>query len=172
MSAAATTAAQAPVVRPARRRLRAAGDLCGLLLGGLALLHATHAKAAKTPSAAELQIHDQALAMLGTGYGFGRDDDEAVDCSALMRRIFASAGIALPRTTHQLLHTGVPVPRTQPRAGDLLIYRWQRHQLHVALMLDRQHIVHASPSAGEVVVTPLDAAWQRRLVTVRRVLKS
>ncbi len=43
--------------------------------------------------------------------------------------------------------------------------------LHVALALDRTHIVHASPSAGEVVVAPLDAAWQRRLIAVRRVLK-
>lgn len=151
------------------RLRRGAGDVAALLLGLAALAHGAHAKAAK--ASAWPQIHDQALAMLGTAYGFGRNDDEAVDCSGLMQRIFASAGVALPRTARELLHTGVPVARTRARAGDLLIYRWQPHQLHVALALDRTHIVHASPSAGEVVVAPLDAAWQRRLIAVRRVLK-
>ncbi|WP_051278375.1 C40 family peptidase [Solimonas flava] len=161
---------RAAATGPARRGLRrGAGDVIALLLGLAALGHGAHAKASK--ASAWPQIHDQALAMLGTAYGFGRNDDEAVDCSALMQRIFASAGVALPRTARELLHTGVPVARTRARAGDLLIYRWQPHQLHVALALDRTHIVHASPSAGEVVVAPLDAAWQRRLIAVRRVLK-
>jgi cell wall-associated NlpC family hydrolase len=162
--------AQAPAVGRARRRLRLAGDLLALAIGGIAMGHATHARAAK--AAPWPEIHDKALAMLGTEYVFGRNDDEAVDCSALMQQIFASAGIALPRTVHELMHTGVPVSRTHAQAGDLAIYRWRPHQLHVALVLDRQHIVHASPSAGEVVVTPLDSDWQRRLIAVRRVLKS
>ncbi|MFT4046051.1 MAG: C40 family peptidase [Solimonas sp.] len=153
-----------------RRHLRIASDVLALVIGGTAMLHATHARAAR--SAAWPQIHDKALAMLGTEYVFGRNDDEAVDCSALMQQVFASAGIRLPRTVHELLHTGVPVSHAHVRAGDLLIYRWQPHQLHVALALDDRHIVHASPSAGEVVVTPIDVAWQRRLIAVRRVLKS
>lgn len=156
---------------PSRPRLRrGAGEVAALLLGLAALVHGAHAKAAKAASAWP-QIHDKALAMLGTEYGFGRNDDEAVDCSALMQQVFASAGIALPRTARELLHAGVPVARTRAQAGDLLIYRWKPHQLHVALALDRTHIVHASPSAGEVVVAPLDATWQRRLVAIRRVLK-
>lgn len=157
-------------VRARRRWRRGPGDAVALLLGAAALLHGTHARAAG--SAAWPQIHDKALAMLGTEYVYGRNDDEAVDCSALVQQVFASAGIRLPRTVHELLHTGVPVSRRHARAGDLTIYRWQPHQLHVALVLDRTHIEHASPSAGAVVVTPLDADWQRRLVAVRRVLQS
>src|SRR3546814_15883552 len=60
------------------------------------------------------------------------------------------------RTVRELLRSGVNVKRSQLRAGDLMIYRWKPRQLHVAVYLDAGHIVHASPSAGEVVVTALD----------------
>lgn len=112
----------------------------------------------------------KALAMLGTDYEFGSNDADAVDCSALVQQAFRSIGLELPRTVRELLSSGVTVKGTQLRAGDLMIYRWKARQLHVAVYLDDGHIVHASPSAGEVVVTALDKSWQRRLVSVRRLL--
>src|SRR5689334_19054977 len=41
-------------------------------------------------------------AMVGTPYEFGADRDDAVDCSALVRRMFVSVGKVLPRTTREL----------------------------------------------------------------------
>lgn len=111
-----------------------------------------------------------ALAMLGTDYEFGSNDADAVDCSALVQQAFRSVGMQLPRTVRELLRSGVKVKRSQLRAGDLMIYRWTPRQLHVAVYLDDGLIVHASPSAGEVVVTALDGNWRRRLVAVRRLL--
>lgn len=164
---------QAPVTdTAARRALRAIGGVVAAALGMTALLPSAPANAAASSSRLAIQIHDKALTMLGTEYVFGRNDDQAVDCSALMQQIFASAGIRLPRTVHELLHTGAAVSRTHVHAGDLMIYRWQPHQLHVALVLDGGHIEHASPSAGEVVVVPLNTVWRQHLIAVRRILKS
>ncbi len=113
---------------------------------------------------------DKALSMLGTEYALGRNDGDAVDCSGLVQQVFRSAGLDLPRTADELLKTGVAVPRAQLRPGDLLIYRWKPRQLHVAVYVDDGYIVHASPSAGRVVVTELSGRWRRKLVAVRRLL--
>ncbi|NGY05871.1 C40 family peptidase [Solimonas terrae] len=115
-------------------------------------------------------VLDKAMAMLGTQYEFGGNNAGTVDCSALVQQIFGSAGMALPRTTRELLKVGESVRNTPLRAGDLLLYRWRRHQLHVAVYLDDGHIVHASPSVGRVIVTELDAQWRRHLVAIRRLL--
>lgn len=116
------------------------------------------------------RIVNAALGMLGTTYRFGRESFDAVDCSGLIQRIFGSAGHPLPRTAQEMLASGRAVDRDTPQKGDLLFYRWKQRQLHVAIYVDDNTIVHASPAAGRVVATPLTPDWQRHLVAVRRVL--
>lgn len=111
-----------------------------------------------------------ALAMLGTAYRFGRDSLDGLDCSALMRRVFGSAGETLPRTAREMLASGTAVDHAAVQKGDLLFYRWQRRQLHVAVYIDDNTIVHASPKAGRVVITELTPGWRRHLVAVRRLI--
>lgn len=115
------------------------------------------------------RVINAAFSMVGTRYRLGRDSADAVDCSALMQRVFDSVGEDLPRTTKEMLALGEAVGRDEVQPGDLLFYRWQRRQLHVALYIDDNTIIHASPSAGRVVVTELSPGWQHRLVAVRRV---
>lgn len=109
-------------------------------------------------------------AMLGTDYVLGGNGGDAVDCSALVQLMFRSAGIELPRTTGELVSVGTAVKQAQLEPGDLLFYRWKRRGLHVAVYVDEGRILHASPGQREVVVTALNEAWQRRLVTARRLL--
>lgn len=109
-------------------------------------------------------------AMLGTNYVLGGNGEDSVDCSALVQLMFRTAGIELPRTTRQLVSVGKSVERAQLEPGDLLFYRWKRRTLHVAVYVDEGRILHASPGQREVVVTALNEAWQRRLVTARRLL--
>jgi len=119
----------------------------------------------------DLVISD-ALSMLGTGYQLGAkaDDEKKVDCSSLVQRIFRTIGVDVPRTTRQQVGYGEPVARDDLRKGDLLFYRWQRHNLHVAIYMDDGYILHASPGQGRVVVTRLTPSWERRLVAARRVI--
>lgn len=111
-------------------------------------------------------------AMLGANYALGASQDDAVDCSALVQQMFRTAGIELPRTTRQLVATGKPLKSSDKlQPGDLLFYRWERRGgLHVAVYMDEGRILHASPAQREVVVTTLNQAWDRRLVTARRLL--
>ncbi|HUP92506.1 MAG TPA: C40 family peptidase [Solimonas sp.] len=111
-----------------------------------------------------------ALKMIGTGYALGADNAEEVDCSALMQRIYRGAGLDLPRTARAQQSEGTPVRLADLRKGDLLFYRWQRRNLHVALYMDGGYILHASSGAGRVVMTRLNDSWRRRLVAVRRPL--
>lgn len=116
------------------------------------------------------RVEAEALTLLGTSYRLGGTGERGIDCSALMQRAFEAAGVALPRTTQEMLRSGEAVADSELRKGDLLFYRWKRRMLHVAMYVDDGYIVHASPAAGRVVITKLDNNWQRRLVAVRRLL--
>jgi lipoprotein Spr len=117
------------------------------------------------------RVMSGALSMLGTHYRLGSNGD-AVDCSSLVQRIFRAVGVELPRTTREQVKQGMPVRLTELRKGDLLFYRWQPRNLHVAIYMDDDYIVHASPSVGRVVLTRLNSSWRRRLVAARRLLES
>lgn len=109
-------------------------------------------------------------AMLGTDYVFGANGEDAVDCSSLVQRMFRGAGIEVPRTTRELVTEGDEVHLGDLEAGDLLFYRWGPSGLHVAVYLDDDRILHASSAQGEVVISHLNAAWQRRMIIARRLL--
>ena len=113
-------------------------------------------------------VISSALALVGTDYRLGGDGVEAIDCSALVQRVFRSAGFELPRTTREQLQEGRAVPLHALRKGDLLFYRWRPRQLHVAVYVDEDTIIHASPKRGEVVLTRLTPVWRARLVAARR----
>lgn len=109
-------------------------------------------------------------AMLGTDYVFGANDEDAVDCSSLVQQMFRGAGIEVPRTTRELVKEGDEVEVGDLEAGDLLFYRWGPSGLHVAVYLDDDRILHASSGQGEVVISHVNAAWQRRMIIARRLL--
>lgn len=112
----------------------------------------------------------EALAMLGADYELGSAADDAVDCSSLMQRIFRAVGLAMPRTAREQAGVGEPVHRAELKKGDLLFYRWQPRNLHVAVYMDHGYILHASPSAGRVVLTRITPSWEQRLVAARRLI--
>ena len=112
--------------------------------------------------------------LLGTDYVYGADTEreDAVDCSSLVQRMFRSAGINVPRTARELVRSGRAVRNREFAPGDLLFYRWGRSGLHVAVYLPGDRILHASSSRREVVVSPLNSTWSRRMVTARRLIRA
>lgn len=106
--------------------------------------------------------------MIGTRYEYGADREDAVDCSALVRRMFGSVGVAVPRTTRELVTMGRAVKTADLRPGDLLFYRFGKRGLHVAVFVEGDRVLHASVSQRKVVETTLGPEWQGRRVAVRR----
>lgn len=87
-----------------------------------------------------------ALSRLGRPYVWGASGPDRFDCSGLVQWAYAQAGVPLHRTTFEQIHDGVPVGRSQVRAGDLVF----PHAGHVQLAIGGGLVVEA-PHAGATV---------------------
>jgi cell wall-associated NlpC family hydrolase len=117
-----------------------------------------------------------ALGQLGKPYAYGAAGPGSYDCSGLVMAAYASAGIALPRTTYAQYLVGQPVPATDPhqfRAGDLLFIMGSDPQGaapgHVGMYLGGGQVIDA-PYTGTVIRTSPLASWTPKLVSVRRLV--
>ena len=100
-----------------------------------------------------------ALNQVGVPYRYGGKSPAGFDCSGLVHYSYASAGVAIPRTTQGLWQALAPVDARQMRTGDLLFFDIQGKMSHVGMYLGGGHFVHA-PSSGRVVtVERLDDAY-------------
>lgn len=87
-----------------------------------------------------------ALSKLGRPYVWGATGPDRFDCSGLVQWAYAQAGVPLHRTTYEQIHDGMPVARSQVRAGDLVF----PHAGHVQLAIGGGLVVEA-PHAGASV---------------------
>lgn len=102
-----------------------------------------------------------ALSRLGCPYVWGATGPNRFDCSGLVKWAYAQAGIGLHRTTYDQINDGVPVPRAQVRAGDLVF----PHAGHVQLAIGPNLVVEAPHAGATVRISPLGSD-----VAIRRVL--
>ncbi len=102
-----------------------------------------------------------ALSRLGCPYVWGATGPGRFDCSGLVKWAYAQAGIGLHRTTYDQINDGVPVPRAQVRAGDLVF----PHAGHVQLAIGPNLVVEAPHAGATVRISPLGSH-----VAIRRVL--
>jgi cell wall-associated NlpC family hydrolase len=99
-----------------------------------------------------------ATAMLGQPYRYGGAQPGGFDCSGLVAYAAGRAGIHLPRTAQEQLRAGVPVRRSEVRAGDLVFMHLRGKELHVGIAVDAQRFVHAPATGGRVRIDSLDRA--------------
>jgi len=89
-----------------------------------------------------------ALAQRGKPYVYGGTGPNAYDCSGLVQRAWAAAGVKIPRTTYQQAHTGKAVKLSAIKAGDLVIF--YADASHVGIYAGNGQVVVA-PHVGTVV---------------------
>jgi cell wall-associated NlpC family hydrolase len=77
---------------------------------------------------------------LGAPYVWGAAGPHAFDCSGLTQYAYGRAGVALPRTSQEQLHTGHRVPLSQARPGDLVVYG---DASHVGMYVGGGQVIHA-----------------------------
>lgn len=102
-----------------------------------------------------------ALSKLGRPYVWGATGPDRFDCSGLVQWAYAQAGVPLHRTTYEQIHDGVPVARSQVRAGDLVF----PHAGHVQLAIGGGLVVEAPHAGATVQISRLgqDVAVRRPL---------
>nr|WP_019901949.1 C40 family peptidase [Salinispora arenicola] len=123
-----------------------------------------------------------ALQQLGSPYTFGGDctaphsgiPRHQCDCSSLMQQAYQAAGISIPRTTSDQVHTGTAVGDYQDlRPGDLLFIPGSRGSPtrpgHVGMYLGQGLLVQA-PHTGDVVKISRLSGWLPDLAAARRVI--
>jgi len=131
--------------------------------------------AALTADSDRTAITDFVRANLGAPYRMGATGGrEGFDCSGLVLRAYAAAGLAVPRVSAEQFVSGTAVPLQALKAGDLLFYRMKAsapRQLHVAVYVGEGRAIHASvthKTVREIDITrPL---WSQRLVAARSLL--
>jgi hypothetical protein len=100
-------------------------------------------------------IVSAALLLRGKPYCFGGQGPDCFDCSGYVGEVFKRHGIAIPRTTTDLVVSScfVDVRADQVLPGDLVFFDLDARGsvTHVGIMLSRDFMIHASTSRGIVV---------------------
>jgi len=119
-----------------------------------------------------------ALNQLGKPYVFGAIGPDSFDCSGLVMKAWAAAGVSIPRTTEYQVSTGVAVTSVAAmQPGDLIFIPGSdgtvAHPGHVGMYIGavngRQYLVQA-PHTGTVVHTSLVSSWASEIAAIRRPL--
>lgn len=96
-----------------------------------------------------------ALDQRGDPYVYGANGPDAWDCSSLIQKAYAFAGVSIGRTSYAQAAAGRPVTRGEVKAGDILVY--YSSQSHVAMAIDGIRAVHASTEGVPVKVADIDS---------------
>ncbi len=105
-----------------------------------------------------------ALRLLGIPYLWGGRSSLGIDCSALVQLVLAAAGIKAPRDSDmQRGEVGISCGPVRPDGAGLIVQRGDIVFFpgHVGLMIDHEHLVHATAFVMAVTVEPLAAVISR-----------
>ena len=120
------------------------------------------------------QIAAFAKQFLGTPYVWAAESpEEGFDCSGLVSYCFQSFGYSTNRTAATLYSNGTAVEKSDLQPGDAVFFcsDSSRSISHVGLYIGNGKMVHASSSAGEVIITDMEASgyYTRNYVGARRI---
>ncbi|KAA1399765.1 C40 family peptidase [Aeromicrobium ginsengisoli] len=95
---------------------------------------------------------DFALAQLGDPYVYGGTGPNSWDCSGLIMKAWAAAGVSLPRVVGPQMAATTRVPMNALQPGDLVAYG---DMSHIGMYLGGGRVVHAPRPGKSVEITSL-----------------
>jgi cell wall-associated NlpC family hydrolase len=119
----------------------------------------------------ESAVLQKALALLGIKYRFGGNSYAGIDCSAFVKKVFASLSRHLPRTAREQYALGRDVQPGELQKGDLLFYRtYAGFPSHVGIYIGNELMIHASSEGGRVMISRIDSPYfLSRFLGARRI---
>jgi cell wall-associated NlpC family hydrolase len=130
----------------------------------------------KTPPSALgylLRIEDSYRKYLGVPYAWRGTTKQGMDCSGFVQRVYAEAGISLPRMSREQWTVGEPVARYAIREGDLVFFRTLGNRIsHVGIVTRpaQDEFVHASSSKGVSYALLTWRYFDKRYAGARRIV--
>jgi peptidoglycan DL-endopeptidase CwlO len=116
------------------------------------------------------ELTRSALKFLGVPYVFGGTSTAGFDCSGYVQHVFATLGIALPRTADAQFDAGHRIVGGM-KPGDLVFFQtYAPGPSHVGIYLGGGKFVHASSSRGVMVSKLSEAYWANRFIGAKRFL--
>jgi cell wall-associated NlpC family hydrolase len=126
---------------------------------------------ARPPPDLRVIMVDRAKSMLGQPYRWGGAEPGGFDCSGLVVYAANGAGIRVPRTAHEQLHTGTPIARREVHEGDLVFMHLAHKELHVGIAIDDERFIHAPSRGAHVRIDSLAAPpYARGFLSARRIV--
>jgi LysM repeat protein len=93
------------------------------------------------------QILKTAFSQIGNPYRYGGNSPETgFDCSGFVSWVYKQDGIALPRSSRDMLAVGEPIPMEELRPGDLVFFNYGYS--HVGIYTGEDKYIH-SPRTGK-----------------------
>jgi len=117
------------------------------------------------------EIVELAIGFLGIKYRFGGETDLGIDCSAFVQKVYALAGVRLPRTARQQAKYGLLVSKEDLQPGDLLFFQtYARFPSHVGIYIGEGKMIHASSRGGRVEIISINKPYYiRRFLFAKRI---
>lgn len=93
-----------------------------------------------------------AMAQIGDPYVYGGTGPNSWDCSGLVMKSWAAAGVSIPRVVGPQIAAGTSVPMDQLQPGDIVAYGDMSHD---GLYLGNGRVIHAPRPGKSVEITGL-----------------
>jgi cell wall-associated NlpC family hydrolase len=127
------------------------------------------------PESVRTRLVKMARSFLDLPYRWGGTSERGgVDCSGLVKILFAKLHIELPRTSREQIHSGERIAVSDLKRGDLLFFSSDgATPNHVGLYIGDKRFLHAAKNPGKVIISGLDQPWYtNHLLGARRILDS
>jgi cell wall-associated NlpC family hydrolase len=121
------------------------------------------------------RLASAARQFLGLPYRWGGiSERRGMDCSGMIKTLFAKLNIDMPRTSRDQFHAGQEVALESVQVGDLLFFSSDGVTPdHVGLYIGDNRFVHAEKKAGHVIITALNQPWYvRHFLGARRIVEA
>jgi cell wall-associated NlpC family hydrolase len=119
------------------------------------------------------QLVETARNFIGLHYRWGgMSERHGVDCSGLVKLLFAKLHVKLPRSSREQIQSGEEVSMDELEMGDLVFFSSSgRVPTHVGIYMGDNQFLHAARKAGHVIISDLNQPWYtKRFLGARRIV--
>jgi cell wall-associated NlpC family hydrolase len=150
---AATKEAAAKRAEIRKKYDKAKAELATLTAAQQALFDSKTLSAPKVEASGRAKVAiNFAMAQLGDPYQWGGTGPNRWDCSGLMMKAWAAAGVSIPRVVGPQMAAGKSIPMSALQPGDLVAYA---NMQHIGMYLGGGRVIHAPHTGANVEITGL-----------------